>query len=307
MAVRNFIRKLALKVPAIGRIHDERMQLRLRNASLTAENLRLRAALGHVEPVAGVQIGPALIAPDSARLSARIAQFRDTIAAAKAHEKVDFSWYSYDSLGNFEHLQRLMGNTLEQFLGAFPPGSPVIDVGCADGETAFFLESLGFTVDAVDYPPTGNSGMRGLRHLKRCLNSNVRIIEQNLDTTWAIDGSYAFAFGLGVLYHLRNPFNFLDQFNRITEYLFVSTRIASHGPDRTKLAHLPVAYLLDAQELNNDATNYWIFTMSGMERLAERAGWDIIKSNQIGAVGKSYPHRSDADERLFMLLRRRHP
>jgi tRNA (mo5U34)-methyltransferase len=141
--------------------------------------------------------------------------------------------------------------------------------------------------------------------LKRCLNSSVNIIEQNLDATWAIDGTYAFALGLGVLYHLRNPLNFLDQVKKVAPYVFISTRIASHGPEKTKLSHLPVAYLVHPTELNNDATNFWIFTKSGIERLVERSGWDIVESMQFGAVNQSYPHRIDADERMFMLLRRR--
>ena len=231
--------------------------------------------------------------------------FRTTLQGLKEREPVDFPWYPYDSMSNFHHLERLLQRPLEEFLGQFPAGSRIIDIACADGDTAFFLETLGYAVDALDFAPTNQNGMKAIRHLKRRLDSRVSIIEHDIDGGEALRGQYSIALGLGLLYHLRNPLLFLDRVRAISEYLFLSTRIASHAPNDTPLAELPVAYLLDFTELNNDATNYWIFSRKGMERLASRAGWDVLNTLHLGAVNRSYPHLNSADERLFMLLKRR--
>ena len=50
---------------------------------------------------------------------------------------------------------------------------------------------------------------------------------------------------------------------------------------------MPVAYLLSPNESNNDATNYWIFSMKGLERIFDRAGWYITDIYSLGDTKKS--------------------
>ena len=45
------------------------------------------------------------------------------------------------------------------------------------------------------------------------------------------------------------------------------------GPD---VSSFSIAYLLSPNELNNDSTNYWIFTVAGLKRLVDRAGWNVV-------------------------------
>jgi tRNA (mo5U34)-methyltransferase len=54
-------------------------------------------------------------------------------------------------------------------------GALVLDIGTADGDLAFFLESIGFRVIAIDYPGTNFNGMRGIQKLKEALNSRVEL------------------------------------------------------------------------------------------------------------------------------------
>jgi hypothetical protein len=66
---------------------------------------------------------------------------------------------------------------------------------------------------------------------------------------------------------------------------------------------LPVAYLLDEREINDDPTNFWIFSHMGLRRLIDRSGWDILDFMSTGCTRKSNP--IDRDERAFCLLRSR--
>jgi len=60
-------------------------------------------------------------------------------------------------------------------LSALAGGAPVADIGAADGDVAFFLESLGFTVDIIDNGPTNMNGLEGARKVKQALGSNAAL------------------------------------------------------------------------------------------------------------------------------------
>lgn len=59
----------------------------------------------------------------------------------------DFGWYRYNVLNQYPLIQRLIecsAISVDRLIG---PGR-VADIGCADGDSVFFLESLGCRVDA---------------------------------------------------------------------------------------------------------------------------------------------------------------
>lgn len=71
--------------------------------------------------------------------------------------------------------------------------------------------------------------------------------------------------------------------------------------DGTPIADLPVAYLLGPEECNDDATNFWIFSPKGLERLPSRAGWTVRASFTSGDTQASNPSDLDHDERAYVL------
>ena len=71
------------------------------------------------------------------------------------------------------------------------------------------------------------------------------------------------------------------------------------------LQPLPVAYLLDPTECNNDNTNYWIFSEAGLRRILSRTGWDILDFITLGNDRDSDPASPKGDERAFCLVRSR--
>ena len=86
---------------------------------------------------------------------------------------VGFEWYPYDTLSALGHLEKLLTGANRGLLDC---SGRVLDVGSQDGELAFFLESLGYQVVAVDHPAYNHNGMRGIRALKAALGSAVEIM-----------------------------------------------------------------------------------------------------------------------------------
>jgi len=92
----------------------------------------------------------------------------------------ELPWYPYDSLSNFGALTQLLTGNNRQLFGP-GEGLTVADIGAADGDTAFFLETLGYEIDIVDHAPTNYNGLRGARALKDALQSAVSIYDVDLD------------------------------------------------------------------------------------------------------------------------------
>lgn len=216
-------------------------------------------------------------------------------AAKQLHSDHGFQWYPYDSFGNLEFFYQLLAASVELRGARF---AHVLDVGCGDGDLAFLFEQLGSNVVAIDWPQTNYNRMQGVRKLKESLNSKVELVEANLEDGLSCLGDQRFDLVLftGVLYHLQNPFRALSDARSRSRHCFLSTRIVSRLPcGPGELASEPLAYLVNEDELNEDRTNYWLFTPSAVERLCYRCGWITLASIKTGTD----------DERLYSLLERR--
>jgi len=218
-------------------------------------------------------------------------------------------WYPYSTLRNVAVLEELCSkarvNLFELCRG---PRGKVADIGAADGDLAFFLEKLGLSVDAIDNEYTNFNRLEGARTLKKALNSSVAISSVDLDSQFKLAGQkYDVIFFLGTLYHLKNPFFLLESLARITNYCFLSTRIARQTTDGSPLVSHPIAYLLEPRECNNDDTNFWIFSDQGLKRLIDRTGWDLLSYLTLGDTTRSNPADPERDERAFCLLKKRPP
>ncbi|MCS7316099.1 MAG: hypothetical protein RMI94_13550 [Bryobacterales bacterium] len=213
------------------------------------------------------------------------------------------AWYPYRSLSGLVLIEKLLTGEWRRLL-ALAGDDPVLDLGCADGELAFFLESLGLRVHAVDYPETNCNAMEGVRALKDELGSSVEILGVDLDAQFTLPGHrYGLAFFLGTLYHLKNPYYALETLAGYARYCVLSTRIAAFAQDgKTPIRHLPVACLLREGEANQDWTNYWVFSEAGLRLLLERTGWRVLAFATFGST-HSDPVTAEGDERAFCLLR----
>src|SRR4029079_12026193 len=123
-----------------------------------------------------------------------------------------------------------------------------------------------------DHAPTNYNALLGVHALKQKLGSSVRIHAVALDARPSLPASNnGVSVMLGVIYHLKNPFLVLEALARSSRYIFLSTRIASLSPDRkTNFGALPIAYLVEEDELNNDNSNFWIFSENALRRVVKR-------------------------------------
>ena len=244
-------------------------------------------------------LGRSDIVRQGARFRRRLAQIKSELGES------EFPWYPYDSLGNLGMLDRLLQG---QFRGLLEEakGSRVLDIGSADGDLAFFLESLGFRVTAIDYPDTNHNGMCGILKLKEVLHSKVEILTADIDSRFELpEGPYDLVIFLGILYHLKNPYYLLELLARHARFCLLSTRVTRLTPEGINIRDTPVAYLLGPDELNQDWTNYWIFSEAGLKRLLVRTGWEICSYLSVGDTSQSKPHTLEHDERAFCLVRNR--
>ncbi|HEY1337672.1 MAG TPA: methyltransferase domain-containing protein [Bryobacteraceae bacterium] len=237
-------------------------------------------------------------------MTEEVKRYRQAIADARRRLNADFEWYPYDTLSGIDHAVRLMGSSHTDVLPLAGGGRRVLDVGPADGELAFFLESLGYRVTVVDHPAYNHNGMRGLRALKAALGSQVEIHEADLNRHFTLPhDSYDVAFFLGALYHLRNPLYVLEELARRAGWCFLSTRVARRLPDGAAMpAGMPLAYLLEEDELNHDNSNYFIFSEAALRVALKRSHWEVRETRSLGDSERSDPVRLDRDERFFCLV-----
>lgn len=232
----------------------------------------------------------------------------------------EFGWYPYGTLNNFHSLNKLLTGENRKFLNHVRDGGLIADIGAADGDSAFFLESLGYRAHVIDYPPTNFNSCRGVRLLKQALNSHIEILEVDLDSQFVLPNErYDLAFFLGILYHLKNPYFALESLAKSARRALISTRVtrynvaagaanasAQTNVARVELASVPAAYLVAPNETNNDATNYWMFSEAGLRRILQRCGWDILDFRTFGNTTDSDPATAQGDERAFCYVRSRY-
>ncbi len=216
----------------------------------------------------------------------------------------NFEWYPYRSLSCIDQME-LVGADDDGLLETLR-SLPLLDIGCGDGDLSFVFESMGFSVTALDHELTNYNQMRGVRELKRVLNSSIELHTADLDGRFLIPGGpYGMCLLLGVLYHLKNPFYLLEYLAQKAQYCMLTTRIAQKTPRGTDMEAESVAYLVDSIELNQDVTNFWIFSAASLKRLVTRAGWTICRFESTGCQEGSDPVTNRGDQRACCLLRSR--
>src|SRR4029077_10846788 len=135
--------------------------------------------------LAGTGCGRNLEGPvDIAALAGEARRFGERVRLAKERlGDPGFEWYPYDTLSALGHLEKFLTGANRTL---FDGRGRVLDMGSQDGELAFFLESLGYQVIAVDHPAYNHNGMRGIRALKAALGSAVEIHELDVDRPFTL-------------------------------------------------------------------------------------------------------------------------
>ncbi|MHC4778653.1 MAG: glycosyltransferase, partial [Planctomycetota bacterium] len=234
------------------------------------------------------------------------AEFSGMLEGAKGQKKDVVEFYPHSTLSNLLHIDELLssvGLSAEDVLRA-----PVVnDIGGGDGDLAFYSEFLGSErVSIVDFGPTNFNNLKGARELKKALNSEVHILETDLDvfTGWENVKPSETCIFLGILYHLRNPVFAMTRLAEKTKSMIMSTKVFDvlHGQDCSRNG---LGYFYYEAECNDDASNWWCFTDEGLQRLINRTGWEIVSYERFGCRDGADPVSLDGDGRAFAYLRSR--
>lgn len=230
--------------------------------------------------------------------------FSVKLAGVKAALAPPSEWYAYDILGIVAVWDMLLAGTpYERFVQDLH-GAAVADIGAADGDLSFFLESRGNSVDIVDCSKVRRQGLQPATMLKAELGSAATIHDVDLDEKFELPRDrYDLAVFNGILYHLKNPFYALEAIARKTQYCFMSTRVARYSRTGAYIKDDSAAYLLDAWEANQDDTNYWIFSETGLRTLIRRTRWEPLAFMTMGDTRYSNPVDNEHDERAYCFMR----
>lgn len=197
--------------------------------------------------------------------------------------------YPYDIIhANAEPLSRLMADS--GFADEIGVDAKLADIGCANGDLSYSLALGGNHVTAIDWAFKHDQAPSFVAAVARQNELNVSVADLSIDQYFGasdiqagglhrasdIPDAFDLTFCFGLLYHLKNPFAFLESLSRISKRVILGTHLITHEPGiGSRIDSFSMAYLVDSLELNNDPTNYWMLTDKAFRRLAERSGFTI--------------------------------
>lgn len=253
----------------------------------------------------------------------RRTEWYDTIRSEAEFQKQGGIIYPYDTTGaNLDPMFEIFEKS--GFISKIDGGDikTICDIGCANGELAFSCAESGFDVSAIDFSYKHDRAPYVASRISSFGEWNVAIMDMSVDRHFSFDdllaarlstssaqlpqeGYFDLSVCLGLIYHLKNPFAFLESLSKITKYALVGTHIVTHTPNlEYRIDGMPLAYLVDSEELNNDPTNFWLMTDQAFQRLARRSGFTVIDSLLISnnPLNIAVPNRTDLGTRQFLLL-----
>jgi tRNA (mo5U34)-methyltransferase len=178
-------------------------------------------------------------------------------------------------------------------------GKRVLDIGCADGYLSFIAEKRGaLEVIAVDYRlPTAS----GFSVAAEILGSKVKHVVDNVyELSPEKYGLFDFVIFAGVLYHLRNPLLALDKVRAMVKVgggVIVESHICDAELEENmhkiglntlqieELSELAIWSFYYANTLNNDASNKWAPTLSGLCHVCKEAQLMPASFKRFGSRG----------------------
>lgn len=151
-------------------------------------------------------------------------------------------------------------------------GKTVLDIGVWDGLFSFEAERRGARVTAMDTIPErgGNwGGTAGFDFARRLLGSQVEFRCASVhDLDPAVHGQFDYGFFFGVLYHLTDPYDALRRVLSVTrDTCLIETAISLHRDALTS----PIWEFRPGND--NDPTNYWYPTVSGLAAMLRSVGF----------------------------------
>jgi tRNA (mo5U34)-methyltransferase len=229
-------------------------------------------------------------------IETRVAGLRDEIATDPELLRRGGMVFPHLSIyANLGPILELLGKSGNEALLCADAVTHVADIGVGNGEIAFMLARCGYKVTAIDFANRHDQSPYIVGQLSSRLDLPVAIVDFSVDRPFLMADlkancvsdsnnslpvdlpSFDFAICVGLLYHLKNPYAFVESLARITGHCLLGTWIFSHlAPELAEVSRASLAYLLGDRELNDDPSNYWIFTDAALTTLCRRCGFDVL-------------------------------
>lgn len=187
----------------------------------------------------------------------------------------DVAWYPYDSTTNIPFFQKA-------FAGRDISVNRVVDIGPADGDIAFLFSHFGCDVTAIEHPTINYNKGRAIKRMNEALGNKVHLEFGDVDFGFKLDGQFDLGVATGIAYHLRNPALLYITLAQHCQYLITNTKVMDVFKGRD-VSEESIAYFAERRELNNDPTNWWVFTPLSYKRLLKRTGWKVLTTFHAGA------------------------
>ena len=207
----------------------------------------------------------------------------------------EIKWWHTFGFDDFKTIGLDSTPTKRDFIG-FPEeikGS-VLDIGAWDGYFSFLAEKNGASrVLAVDSPKHSwnkekitvagedfkMNGKEGFETARKILNSKVEDREMEIvDITKENVGTFDTVLCLGILYHMKDPFQIIRNLAEVTNKKLI---IETHMDGNYLSA--PAMMFYPTNELNNDDGNWWGPNLLCLVKMLEVSGFKKIEVNPSGA------------------------
>jgi tRNA (mo5U34)-methyltransferase len=261
----------------------------------------------------------------AAVVQSRIAELRDVIANDPELQRRGGVVFLHYTIGaNLDPIFELLGKSGNEGLLTGTDVRYIADIGCGNGELSFMLSHCGYKVTALDYSDQHNQSPYIVSQLANKLSLPIAIVDFSVDKPFVMGDlqnscisnngiilprqlqNFDFVICVGLLYHLKNPFAFIQSLAQITQYCILGTWMFTHlSPGLIDVEQNSLVYLLDDRELNADPTNYWVFSDAALSRLCRRCGFDLMDKLLVpnNEQGIGTPNRMELGLRGFYLLR----
>jgi tRNA (mo5U34)-methyltransferase len=228
------------------------------------------------------------------------------------HSIEDITWFHSINLGDgritpgIKSVEQLAAETDALNLPSSLRGQSVLDIGAWDGYFAFESERRGaarvvaldhyaWSFDQLEYQryhteakregkvpeppeqvssiwdPVALPGRAGFDFARWSLGSSVEAVVGDFMTMdLATLGGFDIVLFLGVLYHLKDPFLALRRLRQVTRYIAV---IETAGVVLPGWSDDKLWMFLEATELNDDPSNWWVPTSAGLISACRAAGF----------------------------------
>jgi tRNA (mo5U34)-methyltransferase len=142
-------------------------------------------------------------------------------------------------------------------------GKTVLDVGCSNGFQSIECAKRGAIVTSVDIDQYALDEIHKWVDKYSIPNIETKLLDvYDLDS---LDQSYDIVLFLGLIYHLRHPLLGLEIVSRRAKNILIVETHASLSPDT-------VMEFYDADQINNDPSNWWGPSPSCLDKMMKTVG-----------------------------------